>query len=700
MATLGVKWRFVFDVLFFGVGCWVGTLESGHHLSPFLLAAVLAFMLLFGVAFVAKPLAFLHRKGVAVPLFAASALLLGFSAGEVRNPLNSPSHFARFIESGEPSVVKVTVSDRPHPTGPYNRVEARVDNVLVGDSSVATSGMMLLYVDTATALSQGESFLLCAKIYELQPPRNPHAFDTRRYWLSRNICHRAWVNGGELFSLKNDRKGLPQRVADYREHLISKVQATGLSPSQKGLMQALVLGDRSAPGEATEEAFRRSGITHLLCVSGLHVGIVALLLLLLLKPLRALKGGRQAAAILTVAGVWVFVAVTGMAPSTLRAGVMFSFMILTRLWHRRPPMLNAIVFSALVLLMVRPAMVHEMGFQLSYAAVSALVLFTSPIRRKIPVEVWVEKVWNPLRVDDPKARQFVIYPYLLFQWLCARLVDCTIAALMAQLATLPLSLYYFHQFPVYFLLANVVVVPFASLLLGAMALLLVLLCCGLRPLFLERAVGEMLSWLQGFADWVSTLPGAVVQGIFFDRPMLLVGVGVVVSCCVLLYRRRWQWGALAAALLVMLVAYDLLNLRQASRQHLWTVYFHRRPTVEIFSGNRSLVLYDAAHGAGYLDYLVKDNDIAHRISSRTLQRIDLPLVLTSSSGGKYLVVAGVHDHYRYDATILQDVDTLVLVSPSRRGEESWRDMAEEANVRVYNIKTEGSLTRDFIPIEK
>ena len=264
-----------------------------------------------------------------------------------------------------------------------------------------------------------------------------------------------------------------------RQRLLHRMQRGPLEDG--GVAEALALGWKADIDKDTRASFRDAGIAHLLAVSGLHVGLLAGMVGLAFywtgreRRGRAVRGGVQLAA------VWLFALVTGLAPSTVRAALMFSLFIVADIIGRRTSRLNLLAFTAIVMLVAEPTLLHDVGWQLSFSAVAGILL----------------------------ARPAIVV-------LRSRLLQAAAVSTAATLATMPVVLAVFHRLPVYFLIANVVVVPFAGLLMGLSLLYMVLPCAATAwPL------GRLLRLSEGLAAWVQGLPGAVVEGIYTNTPMLV-----------------------------------------------------------------------------------------------------------------------------------------------------------------------------------
>ncbi|MBQ9587827.1 MAG: ComEC/Rec2 family competence protein [Bacteroidales bacterium] len=494
-----------------------------------------------------------------------------------------------------------------------NTVCCEAEVLEIADSALRcypAKGRLLLYLKPSALQSmpnKGDIILALASPQRPDSAINPHQFDYRLYLRRKGILHTAYLpaNSWRTIGHSNSPTDILHSV---RQQLINVIQSSSLSPSQQGIAEALFLGWDNDLDPNTESNFRMAGITHLLCVSGLHVGIVTLLAGWLLFFLSNRRRDRFIRGLFQLIVTWLFVVITGMAPSTMRAGLMFSLMVVGRMFFSRPPTVNAIAASAVILLSANPLLLFNVGFQLSYSAVLAIVLFVRPLEEKIPLPSFEGKLFKPLR------------------WLLQKARSMFCVSLVAQCATAPFILFYFHQFPLYFLVANMIVVPFAAFLLGTVMFMVAL---SWWP-WAFKGVAYLLSALLSATEWVTATvaswPHALITGIWFDQWMLALAI-VVVCLLGLLLLRGWR-PALPAALTVaiVLLAYSRYDYSKKSSQLCFDVYDLGRSStaIEFFAGHESYLLCDSVTASNIhsIDFQTNNNRLWHRVDSTTILSLD------------------------------------------------------------------------------
>lgn len=444
------------------------------------------------------------------PLSILEFLMLGLLLPYAHNPLASPSHYIHHTHSESHYIVQLLEPSHPTPKGQKAVVE------VVQVDSVPTSGRMMLFLRNRTVqLSYGDRLLVRGTPSFPSASENPYQFDYRNYLRHKKICFQMFAGEADFDLLESSPKGLLAWSQRLRQHLIGIIQSLPLSASEQGIAEALLLGWKDDLSPETERQFRSAGITHLLCVSGLHVGIVAVLAGWLLFWVRKGPIGRYIKGVLQLGVVWLFAMITGFAPSTTRAALMFSVFIVGDMTLNSCTRYNSLAASALVLLLVNPGVLFDVGFQLSYSAVSGILCLSQPMFLLIP---WPKDVYL---LSRNRVKSLGL--------LCARKVwSLFCVTTSAQLATTPLVLYYFHQFPRYFLIANMTIVPFAGVLLGTVIMALFFPHWSMATGLLRKE----LYATDAVTQWISSIPGALVENIAMDEVMLagtvLLVVGVIV----------------------------------------------------------------------------------------------------------------------------------------------------------------------------
>ena len=418
----------------------------------------------------------------------------------------------------KPVCYEAVVASRPVAHGKVVRCDLLVSNGALVRRKIRASILCNERDGRARRLSVGDGMRI---VSELREPENYHAdsnFDYRR-WMSVHgfvattfLLPSSWQSlPVSLDSLsRTDRLSL--RAMRLRESLLSRIHSLrGMSAEERAVVAAMTLGDKSGLTVELKETYSVTGASHVLALSGLHLGIIYFILTLLFSRRRVHAMG-QAAVVVTI---WGYVFMVGLPASAVRAATMFSLCSLVSMLNRDRMSLNTISFAAVVMLAANPLYLWDVGFQMSFMAVIGILVFYNPIYRCLSGR----RVWG--------VRMF------------RRLWGLTSVSVAAQLGVAPLIAYYFGRFSSYFLLTNIIAVPLTTIIIYFTFILF-----ALTPLaFLQGWAGEVLlrlvSWLNGGLELIASLPGASIDGIRMSVPRVAL-VYVIIACtyCLGIYAAR------------------------------------------------------------------------------------------------------------------------------------------------------------------
>lgn len=298
----------------------------------------------------------------------------------------------------------------------------------------------------SATLKYGDLITFISKLKEINNSGNPEEFDYKSYLASKNIYQQAYVDTSnwELLSRYNGNM-LYATAYNLRAKLLGIYQSNNIKGNEFAILAALTLGVKDYLSPQIIKDYSASGAMHILAVSGLHIGIIYLILYNMLFFMRKNKILRFLQSVILLLFIWLFAFITGLSSSVTRASIMLSFIIIGKASGRHPSVYNSIAISAFLILIIKPLAILQVGFQLSYAAVLSIVYFQPKLYRLLnPNNIILDKAWA-----------------------------LTAVSIAAQIGTMPISLYYFHKFPVYFFITNLIAIPAAYFIIFfAIALLL------------------------------------------------------------------------------------------------------------------------------------------------------------------------------------------------------------------------------------
>lgn len=374
-------------------------------------------------------------------------------------------------------------------------------------------------------LEMGDCLMVELNPKDLEPPSDFRAFDYAGWLRNKGVCATAYVpsRSWKLIS-KASSINLLRAAERVRSILLNRFLQAGISGDEFSLVSALTLGSVNLLTPETKQQFSVSGVSHILSVSGLHVAVVYAVLEFLLSFCNRFDRLRLIKQILLILLLWFYAFMTGLSPSVIRSALMFSMLALGRCLHRKSQTVNTVLFSAFLLLLWKPSFLFDLGFELSYCAVLSIVVLHPRLTA----------LWSP---SSKIAGYF-------WEMICLSAV--------AQLATAPLTIYNFHQFPNYFLLNNLVAVPVSGLIIYLAFAFLLLSGIPYLGVVLTWCLKGCLHWFQWFVKITSELPFALTQGLELQKMELFILYVLMVFLFVWLFleRRKWIFAVLFCILLL------------------------------------------------------------------------------------------------------------------------------------------------------
>ena len=413
-----------------------------------------------------------NRLGGWIFIFAWSLLLFG-SGGWLLRQTRMPE-----LPRDTHSYI-VELKTTPISKSTYYRAEAEIVYATdsVAQSLIGYDVLLNLYTDSLEHTPQlCDRYLINGKI--LRPTDNGlEGFDYGKYLARNGLCGVAYLGSNNIKYLSTEQPcGFVQCSYVLRDKLIRRFESVGLEGSRLAIISAITLGEKGLLSNDVKDTFSAAGVSHILVVSGMHVGFIFLIIMWLMSIMPYRR--RWIMVCLGSVILWSYALLTGLAPSVVRATFMFSMMLIFKVMGEKYRITHALFFSATILLLCNPNTLFDVGFQLSYLAVIGIVYFYLLVYKRI-----LTFKSRPLR------------------WVLSS-VAVTISA---QILTLPIVIYQFNQLPIYFIISNLFVTAFAPFLfLGGIALL---------PLsyipYISIGAGWLMSHVVGMFEWIINLIVAI-----------------------------------------------------------------------------------------------------------------------------------------------------------------------------------------------
>lgn len=412
------------------------------------------------------------------------------------------------------------------------KLEAEVLGMLENGEQKNANGKVILYLQKdsiSSAINYGDLLLIRAPLQQLRETQNPGQFNYKQFLLFHQITRQAYIPSESLvLTGMNTGNQIMKWIYRLREMMLDILRNHGLEGREFAVGAALILGYTDEIDPEIMRAYAGSGALHVLSVSGLHVGIMYVVVAYFLSFLDKIKRGNIIKAIILLAFLAFYAMITGLSPSVLRASVMFGFIVIARSLNYHTNIYNTLAVSAISLLIYDPYLVMQVGFQLSYLAVIGIVAI-----QPLLVDLWEPKT---------KAMKWV--------W------EISCVSMAAQIATAPLGFLYFHQFPVYFMISNIIVIPLSTgiLYVGLAALVsaVIPVVCSYITLLLKW----MILVLNKSVEITESLPYSILGSIDISIIETWLFYSVVLALFVFFTKKNM------AGLYVSLIALLLVSITQ------------------------------------------------------------------------------------------------------------------------------------------
>ena len=539
--------------------------------------------------------------------FFTCLFLAGYYLVVAHNELRQPHHFAPQLSEGQYFVCTVYEA-ASH--GTKTKIPVRVEAMGPSPDALApVSGNALLFFDPGAAtdaIRYGDRLGIHGSLMPTEPPKNPHAFNYQRYLHYKNIHYQCFTNSDSLILLSSGHGSMLWRSAyACRDHLLSLLQKHFPTQDEYAVASALLLGYQDDLSDELRTAYAETGSMHALAVSGSHVGMLYIGLLFLTQRLRLRGRWRLLETAIILLIIWGFTLLTGATASVLRASVMFTTYMLGKALWREAPAWNVLPASAFGLLLFNPYFLFDAGFQLSYAAVAGMIFFYPRLYKMFPP--------GPKWVDEG--------------------LKVLLVGVSAQLGTLPLSLFYFNQFPIYFWLAGWLVVLGGAIFLwgGAMLILLDALSPTLAH-WLGWALYGMLQCLNKAIVFIQNLPGSVVSDVWIPGWVVVALYGCLGLLGGLMVWRKGAWMIAFLSIMCLLGLYRIHTLSYKQTQRTVVVYHVTKKLrlIDFFDGNHLYALSDTLTKKQE-DFTAKSNRIASGIRAKTTALLSETMLFRSNN---------------------------------------------------------------------
>ena len=344
---------------------------------------------------------------------------------------------------------------------------------------------------TVKNLKIGNHLLVIGIVFKNKNPLNPNLFDYGNYLENQEIYAQVYTKANQI-KIGNYESSLWASFSNFRETIISNLEHSAISKEELNVLNALILGQQQDISPEVLKDYQYAGAVHVLSVSGLHVGFILLFITFLLKPISNSRKDSLLKLLIVVLSLWSFAILAGLSPSIVRSVTMFSFLAIGIHLRRTVNIYHTLLVSMLLILLFKPSFLFDVGFQLSYLALF-FILWLQPI---------LSTIWQPKN------------KIIKYFW------DIITVSFAAQIGAMPLSIYYFHQFPGLFFVTNLLILPLLGIIMAVGVLSILIAIFHTVPEFIAKSIEFLIAFLNGIIHWVASFDVFVFKDISLSTGML------------------------------------------------------------------------------------------------------------------------------------------------------------------------------------
>lgn len=497
--------------------------------------------------------------------------LLFFLAGIYWTSIFDDSHLKVHFQNylGESSELIVDVIDDPQEKENSIKLKVNVAAIKVNDNWIKTKGKLWLYLKkgkSAYEINYGDKLIVSTKLNEIFSPKNPNEFNYKQYCFFNQIYFQGYAVDEQWKKIDHEGNALLDFASRSRKKLLATLASCDLENQEYAVAAALILGYTDEINAETKTAYSSSGALHVLAVSGLHVAIIYTVIDKLLFFLLFFKRGIYWKALIILILLWIYALLTGLSPSVVRAATMLSFVVIAKTINRNANIYNTIASSAFVLLCFNPFLLMEVGFQLSYLAVIGIIYL------------------------QPRIYQWFYFrnKILDFVW------GITAVSLAAQIATFPLGILYFHQFPNYFMISNLIVIPLGTVILYVGILTLIFSNIIYLGDFLAFLLKYLVQILNTCVIWVEQLPYSLTTGFAISIFESYLIYAIIISSVIYFSLRKLIFLKVTFLLVTILfIGFSYEKIGQIQQQKIIVYSVKNHSAIDLVYGNENIFISDS-----------------------------------------------------------------------------------------------------------
>tara|TARA_R110000868_G_scaffold146710_2_gene367642 strand:+ start:628 stop:2649 length:2022 start_codon:yes stop_codon:yes gene_type:complete len=461
---------------------------------------------------------------------------------------NNYIHKASAFET--PQLISLVIREKLKKSNFNDRYIALIEQI----DNVKTSGKIILNVAKDSlnhTFETGTCLQIKSVLIQTRSPENPNQFDYSTYLAQKQIYAQLYSDTESIAIGSMIKKDIWYYISKLRNNIIHNLEKNNFHKKELNVAIALIMGQRQDISPEIIQEYQYAGAIHILSVSGLHVGFILLFLTFILKPIPNTKKGALLKLVIIINSLWFFALIAGLSPSIVRSVTMFSFVAIGYHLRRSVNIYNTLLVSIFLILLFQPSFLFDVGFQLSYIALFFIIWFQPLLASIWSPKSWINKyIWGALTVS-----------------------------FAAQIGTLPLSVYYFHQFPGLFFITNLVIIPLLSFIMVVGVLVMISASFDYVPLLLVKPLEWSIYYLNKIITTIASFEKFVIHDIPLNFYLLLSSYLLIIAS--IIWFKKPNFNKLILVL-ISIIAFQVSYIRtkwDIQNQNEWIVFNQKRKTI-------------------------------------------------------------------------------------------------------------------------
>lgn len=589
----------------------------------------------------------------------AMALTMGLILGYVADDTNKKDNYYNRLKDTEIALFEGKITQREGKRAVVELKRAKKEKI--------TGKVYVYFKQEKERAKEGDNILFVGQYRKIQEKANPYEFDFKRYAQNKNIFGTIWCS---KYKIKQGEWNLENMLVKARGYLLQK--SDELPQKQGAMVKALVLGYKKDIEKEVYNHYVDAGAVHILAISGLHIGIISAMLMQLMNLVFV---SRRLKLIVVISFLWIYASLCGMSGSVVRSAIMFTFLSISIYTGRGKGGYNSVAMAALLSLIIDPNYLFDIGFQLSYSAVLAIFAFEKSIREVL------EKILGKTKVG---------------KYITTSLSLST----SAQLGVLPLSLYYFGQFPILFFVTNLFIIPMVGITLSGAMIVMLLLCLDILPIFFVKIFGWQVEIMNWIVREIARLENFIIRGIEVGEIELVAGTMAIVMLAVCIREKQIKYFNLFAMAIAMCQISGIFAKTQIQKSEALEIITGEKSVVVCCRmGQKAVVLKKEEEKANFLKEYLRKNRIEKthtkqiknifEVGGRKILYVDREFYPQKNKIKVDYIVLEKNVKINLDI-ILDRVETKIVFSPEGYDGEKWRKSCREKAVEFrekYSVET-------------